>query len=97
MKMIKITSPDCMKLLPKVLIDYLWKLAINNETETQVFTLKTKVLGDSGIQEIYHSWDVYSSKQQVFGFDPVETVIEVNINKSTSIMTLKEEDMLYSA
>lgn len=93
----KFTSCDCVKLLPEVLIDYIWGLAIKKKSEKQIFILESKELGIGKIQEIYHHFDNNTSKHQVFGFSPVKAVVEVEVVDKTCFMILKEESVLCSA
>lgn len=66
-----LVSPDVNALIPDVMIDYLWKLALSEEYqeyEEQTFLLKPAELGREMIQVISHENDC----RRVFGVEPVE-------------------------
>lgn len=90
MTMYKFATPECRSLLPQVLIDHLWKLAGAETAEHQSFVLSPKYTGVGEVQDILHRRGRFSSWSRVFGYQPVEAVVEVNITDFGAIMSLKE-------
>lgn len=71
-----LVSPNVVALLPDVMIDYLWKLALDDgyrEYEEQTFTLEPAKLGGQMIQVISRTDDC----KRVFGVDPVQCKLRV--------------------
>lgn len=97
MKIKRFTSCDCINILPKVLIEYIWDLAITNKSEEQKFILQIKNTGCGSIQEVYHLSNSGNIIKKVFGFTPIEAVAEVYINGENCFMSIEENSILYSA
>ncbi len=75
-------SPDIKAILPDVLIEYLWKLALSEswrEYEEQLFILKTGELSGRNIQDIYHVCNYGDSMDthRVYGVEPVNCKLQV--------------------
>jgi hypothetical protein len=69
-------------ILPDILVDYLWKLALENNwqnCEKQSFILEIGKLSGQSIQNIYHVSDGDNSmdKRQVYGIEPVSCKLQV--------------------
>lgn len=91
MTTLKFATADCKRLLPAVLIDYLWELAADADAETQTFVLSAKYTGTGDVQDILHRRNNFSSWRRVFGYQPVEATVEVRETGFGAIMSLKEE------
>lgn len=89
MTMLKITSAECRAELPAVLIDYLWKLAAENGTAHQTFTLTAKTLGEDEVQDIWHRSERYSAWSRVFGYKPVTAMVEIRQTDMGYLMALQ--------
>lgn len=87
----KQTTAACQNLLPQVLIDYLWQLAGENQARIQTFILSPKYVGTSEVQEILHRRNNFSSWRRVFGYQPVEAVVEVHTTGQAAIMDILVE------
>lgn len=75
-------SSGVKRILPKALIDYLWKLAVceNRQAyESQSFILEPRKLGGRNVQDIFHICDFDRSKEyrRVFGIEPVDCKLQV--------------------
>lgn len=76
-------SPDIRAILPDIMIDYLWELALNSNWrryESQTFELEAGELSGHVIQKnVYHTG--YGSnpmdKRRVYGVDPVNCILQV--------------------
>lgn len=71
-----LVSPDVKVLLPDVLIDYLWKLALSDqylEYAVQTFTLSPGELSGQSTQDIFH----LDTLRRVFGVEPVSCKLRV--------------------
>ena len=71
-----VVSPEVNAILPDVLIEYLWGLALADEYRKcviQTFTLAQGELGGRGIQNIFH----LDETRRVFGIDPVSCELYV--------------------
>ena len=92
MTMSTFTTATCKRLLPEVLIDYLWKWAAESGAETQTFVLSALEFGTGEVQDILHRRNGLSSWRQVFGYQPVEATVEVHISRFGATMSLKEDN-----
>jgi hypothetical protein len=77
-----LASSEIKAILPDVLIEYLWKLVLNEKWyayEKQSFVLKTGELGGRDIQDIYHTCSNSNSTDthRVYGAKPVDCVLQV--------------------
>lgn len=71
-------SPTLKNMIPAVLIDYLWELAMCENCEKQVFTLEAAELGGRDVQDIYQRpTSSRADYHRVFGFEPVNCQVEV--------------------
>lgn len=75
-------SPDIKAILPDVLIEYLWKLALSEswkEYEEQLFILKTGELSGQNIQDICHVCNYGDSMdtRRVYGVEPVNCTLQI--------------------
>lgn len=83
----RVVSPDVSALLPNVMIDYIWTLALPNEScayGNQIFTLEPVQLGWQNIQEI-HCLDI---RRRVFGVEPIQCKIRVLKSEDSYQMSL---------
>lgn len=87
----KFATQSCKNLLPKVLVDYLWQLAAESDAATQTFILSPKYEDVGEVQDILHRRSGFSSWRRVFGFQPVEAVVEVRLTGQSAIMALQGE------
>ena len=75
-------SADIETILPDVLIEYLWKLALCNnwqDYEQQIFILESGELSGRKTQDIYHVGDYGNSPdtRRVYGVEPVNCKLQV--------------------
>lgn len=75
-------SADIKAILPDIMVDYLWKLALCEDWrnyEKQSFVLEAGKLSGRGIQNIYHVCDDGNSmdKRRVYGVEPVNCKLQV--------------------
>lgn len=92
MNMQKITTSACQEQLPQVLIDYLWQLAGEGEGDTGVhsFVLSPKYVGGGQVQDILHRHNNFSSWRRVFGYPPVQAVVQVQFTGQRALMSLAD-------
>ncbi|QAT60177.1 MULTISPECIES: hypothetical protein [Tissierellales] len=88
-----IVSPDVKKILPDVLIEYLWKLVLSNErstNESQSFALEVGELSGRNVQDILHAYNFGRSigKHRVFGLEPVCCKLRVSRSQNGYQMSL---------
>lgn len=88
MAMRRSTTPACRQLLPQALIDYLWRLAGPDDEGVHSFTLSAKYTGGSQVQEILHLHNNFSSWRRVFGYPPVNAVVQVRVDGRRAVMSL---------
>ena len=77
-----LVSPDTEIILPDILIEYLWKLALSEDwknSEQQMFVLETMKLGRGMIQSICHTCnhDNLLDTRRVYGIEPVTCRLQV--------------------
>lgn len=75
-------SPEVEALVPHVLIDYLWSLALDEawaRCEKQLFILQAGELGGRAVQDIAHVYDfaVPAEMHRVFGMEPLDEMLVV--------------------
>lgn len=95
MTMPTFTTAECAQRLPRVLVEYLWRLAAESGADVQTFILSTQYVGVNDVQDILYRRDGFSSWRRVFGFEPVEATVEVRITEAGAIMSLKEENEVH--
>ena len=83
------TTEECMALLPKVLLDYIWKLVAERNVAKQIFVLTRKQTGCGDFQDILIRRNQYSSWRSVFGYEPLNVTIEVTRQGKDYAMALQ--------
>lgn len=88
-------APGVSKLLPDVLIEYLWKLVFFEEQcagESQLLTLRARKLGGGDVQDIYCERNEGASRdcRRVFGVEPVNCRLQVLHTQGGAQMLLCE-------
>lgn len=86
-------SPGIKFMLPDVLIEYLWKLALGDSWQTyesQLFILEPGELSGRKIQDIYHICNCNNSidTRRVYGVEPVNCKLQVSNSKGNYQMQL---------
>lgn len=75
-------STDIRAILPDIMVNYLWQLALCGDWqkyEKQSFVLEAGELSGWSIQDIYHVCDSGNSmdKRRVYGVDPINCKLQV--------------------
>ena len=86
-------TSDVQTLLPGVLIDYIWNLALGEKCRycnNQFFTLKQGELSGGNVQDIHHIYDLprYAERRRVFGLDPVNCKLRIKASGGNYQMML---------
>lgn len=86
-------STEVKAILPAVLIEYLWALALCKEYEhstMQLFQLECGILNYGEIQEVYHTCEANSSveKHRIYGVTPVNCNLQVFCSDGMYIMQI---------
>lgn len=78
-----------MALLPKVLLEYIWKLVAESDVAKQIFVLTKKHTGCGDLQDILIRREQCSSWRSVFGYAPLNATIEVTRQGGDYAMALQ--------
>lgn len=87
----KYTTRICNKLIPKVLIEYLWKIVSKDNSSNYTFSLTARNLGIGNIQDILINNGSICTKKSFFGYAPVSATIQVLKHDNEYVMSLKSE------
>ena len=86
-------TADIKAIVPDVLIEYLWKLALNDSSpanEEQLFILETGELNGRKVQDIYHAVDYGDSidMRRIYGVEPINCNIQICVSNNGFQMQL---------
>lgn len=75
---------------PKVLIDFIWRLAEHAQGEEHTFQLVPSQLNGSAVLDIYHKTPAVeeSKRHRIFGMAPLKETIQIRNGYDGSEMTL---------